>query len=92
MVERLLRLSYQAVALACRLQIGDTVLYTETYGSVRIGDSGKGEIGKGEIYSALTNTRSIEVTLLDYHFGAGEALTHLGQLYTVFACELITVI
>ena len=92
MIERLFRLCYKSVAFASRLQISDAVLYAKAYWSVRIGDSGKREVGESEIYTTLTYARSIEVALFNHYFRTCESLTHLSELYAVFTGKLITIV
>ena len=83
MIECLLGLGNESVTLVSRLQEGDGVLYAERDIAVRVGDCCKGKVGKGEIRSTLTHSRSIEMSGFHLHLSSGITLAHLSELHTV---------
>lgn len=83
MVERLLRLGDECVALVGRLEEGDGVLYAESNIAVRIGDGGEGKVGKGEVCSTLTYACCVKMTILHLHFRAGETFAYFSESYAV---------
>ena len=92
MVERLLRLGDECVALVGRLEEGDGVLYAESNIAVRIGDGGEGKVGKGEIRPTLTYAGGIEMMTCDDHLGASISLAHLSELHAVVGGKAVAFI
>lgn len=91
-VEGLVCLGNEGVALVCRLQEGDAVLYAEGDVAARVGHGGKGKVGEGEIGSTLADVGTIEVSLLYLHLGACIAFAYLGELHPVCCGKAVALV
>ena len=48
-----------------------------------VGHGGEGKVGKGEVCSTLTYACCVKMTILHFHFRAGETFAYFSESYAV---------